>query len=41
MLVDFRHEQDLASLLLGVLKRVGARNTLTFGMDNQGQRQSV
>ena len=41
MLLDLGHQQDLALLLLGDLKGVGARNPLTFRMDDQGQGQSI
>jgi hypothetical protein len=41
MLVDFGHQQDLALLLFGDLKGVGARDPLAFRVDDQGQGQSI
>jgi hypothetical protein len=37
VLLDLGHQQDLALLLFSDLKRKGARNALTFRMDDQGQ----
>ena len=41
MLLGLGHQQDLALLLFGDLKGVGARNALTLRMDGQGQGQSI
>jgi hypothetical protein len=41
MLLDLGHQQDLALLLFGDLKRIGASNAFTFRMDDQGQGQSI
>jgi len=41
MLLDLGHQQDLALLLFGDLKGIGARNALTFRMDDQGQGKSI
>jgi len=40
MLLDLGHQQDLALLFFGDLKRIGASNALTFRMDNQGRARA-
>src|ERR1700751_4236825 len=41
MLLGLGHQQDLALLLFGDLKGVGARNAFTLRMDGQGKGQSI
>ena len=41
MFLDLRHQQDIALLLFGDLKCIGARYAFAFRMDDQGQGQSV
>jgi hypothetical protein len=41
MLLDLGHQQDLALLLFGDLKGVGARDPLALGMHGQDQSESV
>ena len=41
MLLDLGHRQDLALLLFGDLKGVGARDPLALSMHGEGQGEGV